>query len=271
MAGAAQAVAAGFLCENVGASVLYVSAASSKGQKLCRTSYAASCASSSSQQRWWSSFSSPATAAAYVSNVRHNRGLVVRPLGSGLRQLASSCFDAVLTPSSLGTDRDWRREAASRSSALSRTRCARMAGGDARMSTNHWALSLSSGCHERIIGAAAVALRAAASADMVGTDAAAADVEVDPSVMAMVQSTIAEKISEDVSKIVEDMALSDLGIDSLDQVEIMMAFEEKCGVSVEDGGSEGGAGSLRTVKDVAVFLQKLIAKKNNEPQGTSSD
>lgn len=47
----------------------------------------------------------------------------------------------------------------------------------------------------------------------------------------------------------------DLGADSLDTVEIMMALEEKFGVSVGEGGAE----NIATVQDAADLIEKVKA------------
>ena len=60
----------------------------------------------------------------------------------------------------------------------------------------------------------------------------------------------ADKISKD-SKIVED-----LGADSLDMIEMLMALEEEFGLSIPDDKAE----NLKTVGDVANFIDENIKK-----------
>ena len=59
-----------------------------------------------------------------------------------------------------------------------------------------------------------------------------------------------DKISKD-SKIVED-----LGADSLDMIEMLMAFEEEFGLSIPDDKAE----NLKTVGDVVDFIDKNTKK-----------
>ena len=65
-------------------------------------------------------------------------------------------------------------------------------------------------------------------------------------------NTEADKITE-ASRIVED-----LGADSLDMIEMLMAFEEEFGLSIPDDKAEG----LKTVGDVASFIDETLKNKN---------
>ena len=47
--------------------------------------------------------------------------------------------------------------------------------------------------------------------------------------------------------------IENLGADSLDVVELIMAIEEECGLVITDEG----AGELRTVREVAEFIENL--------------
>lgn len=50
--------------------------------------------------------------------------------------------------------------------------------------------------------------------------------------------------------------VDDLGADSLDQVELIMAMEEEFGVSIPDEDAE----QIVTVKDAIEYIKKAIAK-----------
>lgn len=64
--------------------------------------------------------------------------------------------------------------------------------------------------------------------------------------------TLIEKtLSLDTSSFSNDTALADLGIDSLELVELVMAIEDAFGVEI----SEGDQASLRTLGDVAAFVE----------------
>ena len=69
-------------------------------------------------------------------------------------------------------------------------------------------------------------------------------------------SVIAESLNIDKSKIqMKSNIIDDLGADSLDSVEIIMALEEKFGISITDGDAEG----IRTVEQL---IKKVEEKKN---------
>ena len=68
-----------------------------------------------------------------------------------------------------------------------------------------------------------------------------------------VSKLIAEQLGKDVSEIKEDKDLvKDLGADSLDAVELIMAIEEEFGISISD--EEGS--SVKTVKDIVNLIEK---------------
>lgn len=76
-----------------------------------------------------------------------------------------------------------------------------------------------------------------------------------PETLQVVQSTIAKQLSVDETTVTPQTKFADLGADSLDTVEIMMALEEKFGVSVGEGGAE----SIATVQDAADLIEKVKA------------
>ncbi|KAF5748377.1 acyl carrier protein SF2 chloroplastic-like [Tripterygium wilfordii] len=71
-----------------------------------------------------------------------------------------------------------------------------------------------------------------------------------------VQSTIAKQLSVEVSSVAPETKFADLGADSLDTVEIMMALEEQFEVSIGEGGAE----NIATVQDAADLVEKLNAE-----------
>ena len=71
-----------------------------------------------------------------------------------------------------------------------------------------------------------------------------------------VKKIIVEHLGVDESKVVETASfIDDLGADSLDTVELVMAFEEEFGCSIPDDAAE----KIRTVKDVVEFIDKQQA------------
>ncbi|KAK7389685.1 hypothetical protein VNO78_24940 [Psophocarpus tetragonolobus] len=74
-----------------------------------------------------------------------------------------------------------------------------------------------------------------------------------PETLQIVQSTIAKQLSIDETTIAPQTKFSDLGADSLDTVEIMMALEEKFDISIGEGGAE----NISTVQDAADLIEKM--------------
>ncbi|XP_022964291.1 uncharacterized protein LOC111464348 isoform X2 [Cucurbita moschata] len=74
-----------------------------------------------------------------------------------------------------------------------------------------------------------------------------------PETMQVVQEIIAKQLSLEQSPVIPQTKFSELGADSLDTVEIMMALEEKFGVSIGEGGAEG----ISTVQDAADLIEKV--------------
>ncbi len=61
-----------------------------------------------------------------------------------------------------------------------------------------------------------------------------------------IKDVIAENLGVDVSKVVESASfVDDLGADSLDTVELVMALEEEFGIEIDDADAE----KMTTVKD----------------------
>ncbi|XP_059294643.1 acyl carrier protein 1, chloroplastic-like [Lycium ferocissimum] len=74
-----------------------------------------------------------------------------------------------------------------------------------------------------------------------------------PETFEIVQNTIAKQLSVDVNTVTRHTRFANLGPDSLDTVEIMMALEEKLGESI----GEGGAQNIATVQDAADLIEKV--------------
>ncbi|KAL3720736.1 hypothetical protein ACJRO7_005533 [Eucalyptus globulus] len=77
--------------------------------------------------------------------------------------------------------------------------------------------------------------------------------DAQPETLKTVQSIIAKQLSIDESTVAPETKFIDLGADSLDTVEIMMALEEKFGVSIGEGGAE----NIATVQDAADLIEKV--------------
>lgn len=66
-----------------------------------------------------------------------------------------------------------------------------------------------------------------------------------------VKKIVVEHLGVDEEKVIETASfIDDLGADSLDQVELVMAFEEEFGVEIPDSAAE----RILTVKDAIDFI-----------------
>jgi len=73
-----------------------------------------------------------------------------------------------------------------------------------------------------------------------------------------VKKIVVEHLGVDADKVVENANfIDDLGADSLDTVELVMAFEEEFGVEIPDDQAE----TIVTVGDAIKFLEKATAAK----------
>lgn len=73
-----------------------------------------------------------------------------------------------------------------------------------------------------------------------------------------VKSMLASQLNVDENKITEQSRIvEDLGADSLDMIEMLMALEEKFEISVPDEKAE----QLKTVGDIAKFIDEATAGK----------
>jgi len=73
------------------------------------------------------------------------------------------------------------------------------------------------------------------------------------SVEERVKSIIVEQLGVDADDVTADASfVEDLGADSLDTVELIMAFEEEFGVEISDDEAE----KIRKVKDAVEYINK---------------
>lgn len=67
-----------------------------------------------------------------------------------------------------------------------------------------------------------------------------------------VKKIVAEHLSADADKVVESASfIDDLGADSLDTVELVMAFEEEFNIEIPDEAAE----KIQTVQDAVNYIQ----------------
>ena len=78
------------------------------------------------------------------------------------------------------------------------------------------------------------------------------------SVEERVKSIIVEQLGVDADEVTAEASfVEDLGADSLDTVELIMAFEEEFGVEISDDEAE----KIRKVKDAVEYIENKTAKK----------
>jgi acyl carrier protein len=71
-----------------------------------------------------------------------------------------------------------------------------------------------------------------------------------------VKKIVVEHLGVDESKVTEDASfVDDLGADSLDTVELVMAFEEEFGVEIPDDAAE----KIVTVRDAVGYIKEHAA------------
>lgn len=72
-------------------------------------------------------------------------------------------------------------------------------------------------------------------------------------IAAKVKNIVVDHLGVDEDKVTENASfIDDLGADSLDTVELVMAFEEEFGVEIPDDAAE----KIQTVKDAIDFISK---------------
>ena len=68
-----------------------------------------------------------------------------------------------------------------------------------------------------------------------------------------VKKIVVEHLGVEADKVAPDASfIDDLGADSLDTVELVMAFEEEFGIEIPDDAAE----KIQTVKDAIAFIQQ---------------
>jgi acyl carrier protein len=68
-----------------------------------------------------------------------------------------------------------------------------------------------------------------------------------------VKKIVVEHLNVDAEKVIDNASfIEDLGADSLDTVELVMAFEEEFGIEIPDDAAE----SIVTVGDAVKFIEK---------------
>jgi acyl carrier protein len=65
-------------------------------------------------------------------------------------------------------------------------------------------------------------------------------------ILAKVASLVAETLEVEEDKVTEDLAFADLGADSFDLLELVTAFEDEFGLTMEDDSLE----DIKTIGDV---------------------
>lgn len=76
-------------------------------------------------------------------------------------------------------------------------------------------------------------------------------------IIGKIRALIAEQLGVDVEKVTDDASfVDDLGADSLDTVELVMALEEEFGVDIPDEDVE----KVTTVKDVLAYIDSQKTK-----------
>ncbi|KAJ7545463.1 hypothetical protein O6H91_09G121200 [Diphasiastrum complanatum] len=77
----------------------------------------------------------------------------------------------------------------------------------------------------------------------------------EPKTLEAVQTIVANQLAVDPSTVQPSSKFSDLGADSLDTVEIVMALEEQFKITMEEEGAE----KISTVQDAADLVQEVIS------------
>lgn len=69
-----------------------------------------------------------------------------------------------------------------------------------------------------------------------------------------VKKIVAEHLGRDIDQVTEDKSFYDLNADSLDNVELVMMFEEEFGIEIPDDEAE----AAETVGDVIKAIEKKL-------------
>jgi len=70
-----------------------------------------------------------------------------------------------------------------------------------------------------------------------------------------IKKIVIEHLGADADKVVPEASfIDDLGADSLDTVELVMAFEEEFGIEIPDEAAE----KIQTVKDAVTYVEEHV-------------
>ena len=82
-----------------------------------------------------------------------------------------------------------------------------------------------------------------------------ADVKEKPNVAEKIKQIVSEQLGVDEAEVTPTASfVDDLGADSLDTVELVMAFEEAFGIEIPDEEAE----KIRTVQDAITYVEKKV-------------
>jgi acyl carrier protein len=80
-------------------------------------------------------------------------------------------------------------------------------------------------------------------------------------ITAKIKAIIAESLGVDISEVTENASfVNDLGADSLDTVELVMALEEQFGIEIPDEDAE----KMQTVGQAIEYIKNKIAEKEKQ-------
>jgi acyl carrier protein len=83
-----------------------------------------------------------------------------------------------------------------------------------------------------------------------------ADVKEKPNVAEKIKQIVSEQLGVDEAEVTPTASfVDDLGADSLDTVELVMAFEEAFDIEIPDEDAE----KIRTVQDAIAYVEKKVA------------
>jgi len=83
-----------------------------------------------------------------------------------------------------------------------------------------------------------------------------ADVKAKVNVAEKIKQIVAEQLGVDEAEVIPTASfVDDLGADSLDTVELVMAFEEAFEIEIPDEEAE----KIRTVQDAVAYVEKKVA------------
>ena len=76
-----------------------------------------------------------------------------------------------------------------------------------------------------------------------------------------VKSIIVEVLGVDAEAVTLEVSFADLGADSLDIVELVMAFEEEFGIEIPDEDAE----RISNVRDAVAYIERNAGGQTSEP------